>query len=430
MNFRNLELDSIRPERFFLIIAFVYGLLFLIITPPFQSPDEVAHFYRAYQISEGKLASIQQDDRLGGYIPTSIITCVDAALPIFANIDTKADVDVIIDGLTAPLNPEKSKFRDYPNAAVYSPISYLPQSIAIASARILHLPPLLVFYSGRLISLLFWLFCIYLAIKIIPIYKWLFVLLALLPMSIFTNMSMSADVVTNSLAFLLISYYLYLSFSKTAMTRREYIYALGLALVLTSAKFVYAPLIVLFLLIPTKQFGSWKNRITKIGILFIFAGLTSIFWSWMMSSLYIDYDHYNPDYRAGANLVFGANIGDQVAYILGHGTYIFKVIYDSIIESFSMFTHGYIGTFGWLDSKLPVGLIWISYLVIFIISIADGTKSIVISARQKSIILLGFIFLFLLMFLMQNLAWGVTSSHCSLYSSCSFIRENILLVEY
>ncbi len=406
MSFSKITITDIKPERFFLLVSLLYGLLFLVITPPYQSPDEVVHFYRAYQISEGKLTSIKQDNRVGGYIPNSIVSTAESAAQIIGKVDRKVNAEEIYHGLSTPLDLGHKTFQDFPNAAVYSPLSYLPQAIAISSTRSLQLPPLLLFYSARLISLLFWVLCIYISIRMIPFYKWLFVLLALLPMSIFTNMAMSADVMTNSMSFLLIAYFLKLSFSDTTISREQYLYTLTLAILLTSAKFAYAPLIILFLLIPTKQFETIKKRLIKVGTLFFLSGLTAAFWSWKMNGLYIDYDHYNTMYRAGANIAYGANIGNQINYILNHGTYIFAVLYDSIIERFSMYSHGYIGTFGWLDSKLPLLLVRISYLVILVACILDGTKHFILSLKQKTIILGGFLFLFILMFLMQHLAWG------------------------
>lgn len=411
MNLKRINLQAIAPEKLFFVLGLVYGLVFLVVTPPYQSPDEVVHFYRAYQISEGTFIAKKQNNRVGGYIPNSIIATADSAAPTFGRIDIKVDVNDIYNGLTTPLNAESKTFKDYPNSAVYSPVSYLPQAIAIGSSRLLKLPPLYLFYSGRLISLLFWLVCIYFSIKMLPFYKWLFVLLALLPMSIFTNMSMSADVVTNGIAFLLIAYYLKLAFSESEISRKQYIYALVLTVFLTSAKFAYAPLIILFLLIPTRNFTSVKKRLTKVGLLFFISLLTAVFWSWTMSSIYIDYEGYNPEYVGVSNIAYDSNIGEQVNYILSHGTYIFTVLYDSIISSFSMYSHGYIGTFGWLDSKLPVLLVRLSYIIIFVVSILDGTKSIVLKYRQKLLILCGFIFLFILVFLMQHLAWGAVGSN-------------------
>ncbi|MER3433396.1 MAG: hypothetical protein C4288_08190 [Leptolyngbya sp. ERB_1_1] len=54
-NFPSLHRFIKSPERAFLILSLIFGMMFIIALAPFQSPDEPAHFYRAYQLSEGKI---------------------------------------------------------------------------------------------------------------------------------------------------------------------------------------------------------------------------------------------------------------------------------------------------------------------------------------------------------------------------------------
>lgn len=52
------ELNALSSKKVFLIIGLLFGLLFLVITPPFQVGEEPSHFFRAYHVSEfGILAS-------------------------------------------------------------------------------------------------------------------------------------------------------------------------------------------------------------------------------------------------------------------------------------------------------------------------------------------------------------------------------------
>ena len=43
----------ISPARIFATVGLFFGFVLLLIVPPFQSPDEYNHFYRAFQVSEG-----------------------------------------------------------------------------------------------------------------------------------------------------------------------------------------------------------------------------------------------------------------------------------------------------------------------------------------------------------------------------------------
>ena len=42
-------------EKVFVIFALLFGMLYAIITPPFQSVDEANHFLRSYAITEGQM---------------------------------------------------------------------------------------------------------------------------------------------------------------------------------------------------------------------------------------------------------------------------------------------------------------------------------------------------------------------------------------
>jgi hypothetical protein len=61
-----MNLPSIQPTRIFVLFALIFGILFIVVTPPFQVPDEGAHFSRAYQISQfhiiGEKNSIKRED--------------------------------------------------------------------------------------------------------------------------------------------------------------------------------------------------------------------------------------------------------------------------------------------------------------------------------------------------------------------------------
>ena len=101
-----------------------------------------------------------------------------------------------LSGVTSsqPLNPSARKFVRFPNTALYSPLVYLPQSIGMAVGRLLGVSAPTLCLFGRICNLLAWVTLVFLAIRvtlvflairITPVYKWLFFVLALMPMSLF-----------------------------------------------------------------------------------------------------------------------------------------------------------------------------------------------------------------------------------------------------
>ncbi len=205
------------PEKTYFILAMIFGLSMVFITPPFQVPDEFNHFFRAYQVSEGTLVSQKQDARLGGSLPKSLPTTATPyrALPFHA--ENKQSIDDIFNSFNIPLNKSDRVFVDFPNTALYSPVPYLPQALGVSSGKIFQASPLILLYLGRLSNLFVWIILIFIAIRITPIYKWLFMLLALTPMSLFLAASLSADCFTNAIAFLAIAMFLYYAFANEKM---------------------------------------------------------------------------------------------------------------------------------------------------------------------------------------------------------------------
>lgn len=407
MNFHSIinYLKQVNPGNFFLLCSFLFGITFIIITPPFQVPDEINHFYRAYQISNGAFLSQTSNNRLGGHVPTSFIETTKSFQGLRWNMHSNTNFETIYSQFSVPLNEDNKTFVDFPNTALYSPVSYIPQAFSIFILKNLNLSPIFIFYGARLFTLLVWIACIWLAINITPIYKWLFVFLALLPMSIYSNMSLSADVVTNILSFLIISYILKLAFEDKLMDRKKFLIVIILSILLASAKVVYTPIIFLFLIIPIKKFRDVKILYVNFSLLLLIGFGTALLWSKLINGLYIPYESYNVQYRDGLDLPPCVNIQGQIEYIITHDFYIVKVFFNSLYDSFDMYYNGYIGTFGWLDTKLPIWLIHLSYISIITVAFFENNKGINFSKFQRFVLLGTLVSTIAFILLSQHLAW-------------------------
>jgi hypothetical protein len=76
----NRFLTTVDPVRFFVITAACFGLLFIIATPPFQTPDEPAHFFRAYQVSQFNLILDKKGTTYGGTFPGQLEKTIDITM--------------------------------------------------------------------------------------------------------------------------------------------------------------------------------------------------------------------------------------------------------------------------------------------------------------------------------------------------------------
>ena len=70
----------LKPHIAFVILAFIFGSSFIIITPPFQVPDEIAHFDRAFKLAELGTFQKIENKKSGDYLPSNI----DSAFSMFS----------------------------------------------------------------------------------------------------------------------------------------------------------------------------------------------------------------------------------------------------------------------------------------------------------------------------------------------------------
>ncbi len=195
----------------FLVLALLFGTLSALLTPPFQVPDEPAHFFRAVSVSHGRLSA----DANGAFLPAWSVDLARRQLGKFsedpsartsrAQIVASAPAEYDEAAIFVPGGKPGVACRLCYTASSYTPLPYAASAVALSLSRRLQLPPLTGFYAGRIANLLLATALIVAAILIAPFGKWLLALLALSPMSVHLMASYSADSLTIASAFLLFS---------------------------------------------------------------------------------------------------------------------------------------------------------------------------------------------------------------------------------
>lgn len=377
-------ITKLTPQKVFLILALLFGLLFVFTNKPFNVPDEPAHFFRIYQLSDFKILGERHGLKAGGQIPTSIIEMT-------SDLYRKnMDINIVNKYLTQKLNSKNKVFCSFENTVIYSPIGYIPQSVAVVISKIIHAPPMVMFYFARILNLLTFAGLLYTAIKIIPVFKWGLTLLALMPMTITQAASLSIDSVTIALSFLLIAYILNCAFEKEHITKKNIAIIILLSTLMGLCKLAYIFIPFLFLLIPKEKFKSDKDYLKSFALA-IFIPLAAIFaWSLLVKGLYISIlDYTNP--QAQLNL------------IISHPLIFLKAFVKSLIEL--KFLHSFVGNLGWFDNSMPIGFV-IVYLVMIILAACFESNKIDISLSKKVIsAAIVFLSVFILEFLLY-LHWN------------------------
>lgn len=367
-----------RPEAFpiFRVLAPVFGLLFLALTPPFQVPDEPEHFYRANQIAGaeilGRIDASGEKLRAGGVLPKSLEEAADLAMgDVPHNESVKVDRDALRKALAVPLTPAEKAFIEFPTTVLYSPIPYLPQAAAAGLGRLAGTPPLVLLYIVRLANLLAWVLLSGAAIRTTPVFKWVFLLLAMAPMSLAQAASASADAVTNGAAFLFIALVLRATLGpEPDVSRGVKILMAVLAAVVALCKPVYAVLPLFILVIPAARLGGKRGRRSYAATVLLAAwGLTAA-WSLAASGTAVPL-------QAGVSAV------GQIRFALFHPSIILGALGHSLTVHIRDYFPEFIGQLGWLDVTLPLGLVWAFYAALVGAGLTDKTPGLVWSRGRR-----------------------------------------------
>lgn len=356
------------PQKTFLIIAGTFGLLFILLTPPLQTPDEIVHFMRAYQVSELGVVSTNKDGALGGYLPASIgkSSVILSENPTLTfNPNTKYDVHKTIVALKIPLEKEKRDFLNIAGATGYSPIGYIPQAIGIAIGAFFNAPAVVLMYMARVASLVTWIGLIFFSIKIIPQKKWAIVGLGVLPMILAQAGSPGIDAISIGLGILFIA--LVMKYRTLVIVSGSQLFSLFLIACLIALTKQTTILVVGFIfLLSLKQIDANKFKASiKIAATIIIPILLLVGWLAVVKLANLSADSTQP----------GQNSIQQVANLIHHPLRLPEVIYntfffnwgDGVINSF-------IGVFGWVDTPLAGMFIMMGYVLIALILFANYEK--------------------------------------------------------
>jgi uncharacterized membrane protein len=416
----------LRPEYAFAIIAIPFGLAFLYLTPPFQTPDEPAHFYRAYEISELNLS------RMPDEVPVSVRTIAMAGERMKFKSWEKISRAEIRDLKKIKLEPEK---RMYVESVNYT-LPYLPQALGIALARTVSDSPVDYLYWARLFNLFTAIILIFLAIRTTPLHKWVFFLLGVMPMTVSQMASVSYDAPTIGLSFLLFAKILDFGFgAREKIPKKGILLIFLLTVLLAFTKPPYFLIAVAFLLIPAARIGTLKKYAVIFTGLLLAGILISQFPGALSSiaqavfvrkanaatltplSLQAAYaelqtgqfpedtlettgtvemktpDTNNQSTQPPDTLTppplppSPYDASAQIKFILDNPFRYAGILVNSVIRYAGLYMTSFVGLFGWNDTGLPDPMVSFYLIVILLVAATDINKGVKMGWRQKAILI-------------------------------------------
>jgi hypothetical protein len=192
-----------RPASVFVLLSFAFGLAISVVVPPLRGPDEIAHFLRIYSYARGALLpAAEVDGRKGLFIERELYTQVsffkNAGERFAQNREQGLRYGEIMKdyphlGGTLDQEEQATKFMPFAGTEGYNPVAYAPYILAAAIGNLLKLDFPNMLLLMRVLGLITFTAAAAYAIKLTPTLKWAFVLIAMLPVSIYNRSVLSAD---------------------------------------------------------------------------------------------------------------------------------------------------------------------------------------------------------------------------------------------
>lgn len=162
---------------------------------------------------------------------------------------------------------------------MYNELAYIPFAVPLKLGNMIGIPFVLNAVISRMINCILYITIVYFAIKKIPIYKKLMLVVSLIPTSIFLSTQFSYDPFVIAFLMLGFSYFLYEYKEKNKIISvKSTVIIYGSFCLACFTKAIYAPLLLITLLLPREKFSSDSiKKKYKIFTIIIFLLLMSTF---------------------------------------------------------------------------------------------------------------------------------------------------------
>lgn len=253
----NIKINDDKLPKIFFIMSLVIGIIFSILFPLYQVPDELVHINMMYSELGMDVDFYEETNHFG-----------DTAR-IISNYDEKVKFSNYFDF------DKKLVISDNYSIPKITIIRHFPQAIGMIISESLSLPIVVSITVGEICAVLFYAVMGSLTLKRMPIKKEVMMMIMLLPICIQQMASFSYDVVLLPICFYFIAYILYLKFSKDIISFKDLLIILVLLSIISIIKIPYVLLGLLIFIVPLKKISIYnliiknKKKIIVIGALIL-----------------------------------------------------------------------------------------------------------------------------------------------------------------
>lgn len=271
----------VKKHILFLVTVLIMGMGYTALFTPYTIPDEVAHYYTAYRVSNTLTATPEAENPEQALYVRACDTDYNGIISNFYGKhlvpSTGAYAAAINNILGVPENEETISIIS--NYITGNPVCYLFSGFGIAVGRWLHLSSVLTFYMGRMMNLLLFAVLGSLAVRRIPFGKNVLFAVALLPLTLQQIASYSYDSVILAFAFYFVAICFDLIYQKEKISWWDILSLLLCTTFFAAPKAgVYCVVLILLFLIPMNHRLPKKQAWGTVGgILVATIGLFLLF---------------------------------------------------------------------------------------------------------------------------------------------------------
>lgn len=374
-------------HQIFLVAATALGMVYILVFPAGNAPDELRHFSRAYSLSDIMMGVKDKDD---GNI---MVRRADREFVLRNNLTEQGIdrdyVEAYYKGLFTTVSDTElseasvtlwSRYERVADYKLQTP-AYLPAAVGIAAGRLLRLSLPGLFVMGRGMNLLFFLICIAWGIRKLPVGKELLLVLSLLPMTLHQATAVSYDSMIISLAFLMTALTVKLAYEDGPVNKREAVLLFVAVLLLLPQKNFGLFTLALYPFLIFQRKGKRNRSVAVAGIAVLAAGILLGTVALILKRNVILHDIWLP------HVIYNGQAGYNVSELLRSPRQILIVGYHMLLLSGQWLEEFLGGSLGSLNIHIHRSTLYPYLFLLFFAAQTREGEAVLLERRDKAFLL-------------------------------------------
>ena len=399
-------------ETIFSVYMLVFGILYMLLLPPYSAPDEPVHYGTAYNVSN--LLSNN------GSVNANVVMRIEDVNTSYVSVPHMDTYDYTFKKMFAKSkNSEMIEVADM-KLGVSNHTTHLLGGIGIFIGRTLGLGNVSTMYLGRLLNLIFYTVVVLFTIRIAPFGKMVFFIISIIPMMLELVSSYSYDAFINPIAFLTIAFILKCIYEISEMRKRDIIGLVILAVLLGPCKIIYSFIFILCIFIPKAKYKKKLYYWLTLGGICMGLVLPNLYYNFAIIQNLISpprveqsADVSNNHDNSGIEVESDTSTGYYtVSWSIQHPLDTMKLFGRTSIENTKTYVLGLLGYWlGWLEIGLNSYVIIVMGILLMLQFMEQNEYVTKIKVSHRIMVILVFLIVYLLIHASMLYGWTPANSN-------------------